>query len=636
MVFLSFSISGQVIQIDSIEKLQKIGNDPDYPLDGEYELTQDIDASDTIHWNNGAGFMPIGNGDNKFRGKFFGKGHKITRLYINRPELKEVGLFGGVYDGEIINLKLEDVWIFGQKTGGLVGTNWGVVDGCSVNGTVIGEWSIGGLIGRNGGIVNNCYAVGTVIGTYYVGGLVGWNAGGWDKNRNKIRGCYFSGSVAGLWYVGGLLSWNERIVENSYFVGTVFGGGAVGGLIAYNKGGIVSNCYATGVVTGTDYQVGGLIGQNEGTVNNAYWDTQAEQQDGVGAHISGESFFVSINNTLKGKKYTSGSEKTTAEMKQKATYIGWNFDNTWSIEEGVSYPYLKSLGPAQEVKISRVEKNIKNLEELNKIGRDWDYPWTGVYHLEADIDASSTKEWFDGKGFKSIMPFAGKFYGHGHVVQHLHINRHDESLVGLLGCMFIGAEVREIGLLNVNILGKDTVGGLVGGNWGGTVDSCYAIGSVSGEDDVGGLIGEINDGLVSNSYSMGSVSGSGNSVGGLAGGNYKSKIDACYSTSFINGSRDSGGLVGSNRFGEVTRSYWDIVTSGRSNSYGWKYISRAISFVRDTPLRGSSAGGVGKSTADMKRQATYVGWDFSTIWGIKEGQSYPYLLWQKGPVQECK
>jgi len=60
----------------------------------------------------------------------------------------------------------------------------------------------------------------------------------------------------------------------------------------------------------------------------------------------------------------------------------------------------------------------------------------------------------------------------------------------------------------------------------------------------------------------------------------------------------------------LTNSYWDIETSG---------------------MFGSS-GGIGKTTAEMKQQATFVDWDFVNIWAIKEGVSYPYFLWQIPPV----
>ena len=87
--FLSFlnvqTISADPIPISSISELQKIGYDPAYPLDGEYYLTCDIDASDTKNWNGGKGFKPIGYYDENedpfpFEGKFDGKGNTINNL----------------------------------------------------------------------------------------------------------------------------------------------------------------------------------------------------------------------------------------------------------------------------------------------------------------------------------------------------------------------------------------------------------------------------------------------------------------------------------------------------------------------------------------------------------------------------
>ena len=44
-----------------------------------------------------------------------------------------------------------------------------------------------------------------------------------------------------------------------------------------------------------------------------------------------------------------------------------------------------------------------------------------------------------------------------------------------------------------------------------------------------------------------------------------------------------------------------------------------------TSGQSTSAGGIGKTTAEMKQQATFAGWDFVTIWGIAEGASIPGL-----------
>jgi len=107
------------IMIGSLSDLKEIGNSPAYPLDAEYELTQDIDASDTMNWNGGAGFAPIGTASNPFTGKFDGKGHKITGLYINRPNEDNVGLFGVLF-GEVRDLEIENGTIISLYTVGIL------------------------------------------------------------------------------------------------------------------------------------------------------------------------------------------------------------------------------------------------------------------------------------------------------------------------------------------------------------------------------------------------------------------------------------------------------------------------------------------------------------------------------------
>jgi hypothetical protein len=63
-------------------------------------------------------------------------------------------------------------------------------------------------------------------------------------------------------------------------------------------------------------------------------------------------------------------------------------------------------------------------------------------------------------------------------------------------------------------------------------------------------------------------------------------------------------LVGGNYL-TVKASFWDVQTSGQTQS----------------------AGGTPKTTAEMKTMSTFTdaGWDFVEIWGIVEGQTYPFL-----------
>ncbi|MCX5644875.1 MAG: hypothetical protein NTZ17_09340 [Phycisphaerae bacterium] len=81
------------------------------------------------------------------------------------------------------------------------------------------------------------------------------------------------------WYVGGLVGENSGSVTQCYSTGAVSGNqsvygphGCIGGLVGFN-GGSVTLCYSTGAVSGTgnyDCSVGGLVGYNYGNVTLCY------------------------------------------------------------------------------------------------------------------------------------------------------------------------------------------------------------------------------------------------------------------------------------------------------------------------------------------------------------------------------
>lgn len=148
------------------------------------------------------------------------------------------------------------------------------------------------------------------------------------------------------------------------------------------------------------------------------------------------------------------------------------------------------------------------------------------------------------------------------------------------------------------------VGGLVGYAETGSISKCYAVGSVTtASDRVGGLVGlaYIN---ISDSFARGAVTGN-NRVGGLVGlFHVGGEINRCYATGLVTGGTDRpdvGGLCGFSD-GSIVASYWDSEATGKSLSSG---------------------GGTGLSTAAMKTQGSYSGWDFSTVWSINN--DYPVL-----------
>jgi len=320
-------------QITNATQLQEMADD----LNAHYVLANDIDCSDTVNWDSGAGFDPVGDKANKFTGTFDGQNHTITGLFINRGGEDYVGLFGYTVSGaDIRNVGLEEVNIRGhQYVGGLIGWNYqGTLTNSYSTGSVTGTWYVGGLVGvQQYGPVIDSYSTGSVtgsvIGSDYAGGLVGFNSG-------TITNSYATGNVTGYYHVGGLAgeTWSGT-VTNSYATGNVTGYYSVGGLVAQNYGSI-TNSYSTGSVTGTGY-LGGLVALNYigyGTITNCYYNNHAGNPSvGIG---SGSGDCTAIDNN---ESYFYYSSNPPMDL--------WDFVNVWAIDEGVSYPYLLWIPPNQ-------------------------------------------------------------------------------------------------------------------------------------------------------------------------------------------------------------------------------------------------------------------------------------------------
>jgi hypothetical protein len=198
-----------------------------------------------------------------------------------------------------------------------------------------------------------------------------------------------------------------------------------------------------------------------------------------------------------------------------------------------------------------------------------------------------------------------------------------------------------------NVSGSSSlyVGGLAGYSYKTTIFGCYAAGTVGNGDSVGGLAGYSNHSTISNSYASGDVNGTSN-IGGLVGHNYYylSIIDNCYASGKVSGTDKIGGLVGDN-WNAITNCYAVGLVIGDSNTGGLVGRKSGDGDANDsfwdiqTSGKATSAGGVGKNTAEMKDIDTFLdaGWDFveetangtDDIWKICNGRSYPKLAWQQ-------
>ncbi|MYC34367.1 MAG: fibronectin type III domain-containing protein [Chloroflexi bacterium] len=153
--------------------------------------------------------------------------------------------------------------------------------------------------------------------------------------------------------------------------------------------------------------------------------------------------------------------------------------------------------------------------------------------------------------YQGIYPVVIGFDGNGHAISNLYISRNTTSTVGLFGS--INADVQNVVLEGVNIMGNNYVGALAG-NSAGIIYNSTASGEVTGfGGTIGGLVGRTVSRtggirLSSAAVSVTGLGGSSNNAGGLAGYNQESTISDSSATGDVVSADSSrvGGLVGTN------------------------------------------------------------------------------------------
>lgn len=609
LAFFATVGNAAAIDIASIDDLQKIGNDPAYPLNGSYVLTQDIDATVTATWNAGAGFAPI----QGFTGIFGGQGHVITNVVINRPGEDTVGLFGTISGGgEIRNLGIEGGMVSGRgAVGALVGNNQdGVLSNCYATGSVLGSTSdIGGLAGWNSGMVSACYSTGAVTGGEAAGGLVG-------NNMGTVSNSHASGAVAGGWGTGGLVGHNEfGTLTDSYATGAVSCDDAAGGLVGWNDG-MVSISYATGDVSGSNWNIGGLVGGNRGVVSSSHAEGAVSGNESTGG-LTGTNEYGTVwdcfatgmvsgvnstgglvGNNDNGIVSSSHAEGAVSGNDSTGGLVGWNtgsVSNSNATGDVLSASYstgglVGANDPLGTITGSYATGSVSGSDSVGGLAG-----WNGGAVADCSAAGIVSGDSYNAGGLVGTNDQGGTVTD-SHATGSVSGN---VSVGGLVG--WNGGAVSNSHATGEVSGGEGPVGGLVGANDGGTVSNSLATGMVSGDTSIGGLVGHVGGGTVSNCYAVGAVSGN-DAVGGLAGGNYGT-VSNSYAIGAVSGHISTGGLVGWNE-GTVTASFWNTETSGLYRS----------------------AGGTGLSIAQMMQQSTFsdAGWDFAATWTMQEGATVPY------------
>lgn len=209
----SINTSSNIIEINSIDDLQKVKNFPS----GNFILMTDLDLSSIDNW------IPIP----FFSGSFDGN-NKILRNVSIRGTYESAGFFARVGSGAVIkNMGIDNLYIENSATNSVIGgiagqQTGGILFGCFVVGSMNAfnatNLTMGGIVGQvsGGGAISNSYAMVNIVS---------------DNSTTTIMG-----GVVGLIEK----ATSTPLISNTYSASTIYmknanGASSLGGLIGENK-----------------------------------------------------------------------------------------------------------------------------------------------------------------------------------------------------------------------------------------------------------------------------------------------------------------------------------------------------------------------------------------------------------------
>ena len=310
-------------------------------------------------------------------------------------------------------------------------------------------------------------------------------------------------------------------------------------------------------------------------------------------------------------------------------HIRYNLAGT-SYKTSPSDPGTTRGRPAEGLRGYELTRNLDFAEPESYIGNKMEMSWRPE---GGDAETAVNAGWKPlahgttnmREGDSQRISFCAILEGNGHNITRLYVNLNAAKAPetpdygGLIGFLGTSGEIRNLGLLDNTVRGRNYLGGLVGYNCG-TIVSSYSTGHVSGigfntdyidqlvltydshyevgtiasiyftgdkseiindsehasglvayqggavilsyatgellaNFNIGGLVGKNNGGIIATSYATGYVSGEFN-IGGLVGYNNRGMILSSYATSHVSGEFNIGGLVGWNHNrGTIIASY---------------------------------------------------------------------------------
>jgi hypothetical protein len=363
-----FAKKGQVEFWDTKSKLEIGGH--------SYTLVKTLKQLAAKIGHNPHGFFALARKDNaakdgtysaspiatSFSGVFEGLGNAIDGLTVaEQTTPSDIGLFAQLAVGGVVrDVKLAKVSFNDTATsaaGALVGDNLGTVANSSVSGQVTNSNAgcTGSLVGFNeqGATVSGSSSTAKLVsnygGTTIAGGLVGCSEGAIRSSTSKgsVTGPGSSevGGLAGYNFshgvitassssstvtatdantsLGGLVGRNDGMIENSSATGDAVNGTESGGLVGNNVTGTITLSFATGNVSVNATVAedgGGLAGQSTGTISQCY--ATGSVTGGTAQIVGG---LIGWNSGAVQDSYATGDASTSGGSSGAGGLAGLNF-----------------------------------------------------------------------------------------------------------------------------------------------------------------------------------------------------------------------------------------------------------------------------------------------------------------------
>ncbi len=630
--------------------------------------TADLDMS--AHF-----FSPIGSQGKRFAGIYDGGGKEISGLSIVLSDEDGVGLFGNVSTtvseedeaGTLRNINITSGSIIamsnmGSIAGSFVGKR---IENCSSGvslqyGTGVIQ-NVGGIVGSNYGVIEGCHFYGSINAGLLgrnVGGIVGLNGSSLTDRFAKIINSFNTGAINAAAMVGGIVGENYGDISAVYNNGTLTASSTSGGLVGYHGGGL-SDGYNIGKLNFSNSFVGAIIGNRaqDSDANNLYYAnsdsnttysikaigtesmnlsgaTDSPSEDIVGLH-----YYEMINNadsmqlgtswvfskSTEGFGYTPCFDSAKKELSKLALFGGNTASASWGT---VDQPYILN-NAHQFVLLSNIINDPSNTGD-NAITYEEKY-----FAILNDIDFSDITD-FSPIGTQSIS-FRGFLEGNGYVLSNLVVEATDAALFGYIASSSINAvnitgfdmsgdsaatlaaNAQNSSILSCSV--SDSVisaltyaGGIIGRASSTTFVDCISDAAVQSSAYAGGICGYAQDASAfSKSYFTGELSGG--TAGGIAGKLSGSSISNSFIyTEQVEGSVAAGGIIGEGSVYTINTCY--VVGNILSDSAAG-FVGSSIGDAADKIINGYFIGNIASGGSSIVNGAAsienvYYNFDFIT------------------------